>query len=134
MVRPPLRATLFPYTTLFRSLRQIGCRVGDRRRHLVADRGFSDGLDVHRVVAAGDREARQVEGVRAGREVTERCQDRKSTRLNSSHMSSSYAVFCLKKKKSVICLTRRRRSMAAGGATTQPTRRPVNATLAKLSM
>src|SRR6202046_5907940 len=65
MIRRPPRSTLFPYTTLFRSLRVERCvRVSEP-----------------------DRDA----GSRAGR-------DRKSTRLNSSHVSISYAVFCLKKK------------------------------------
>src|SRR5690242_21676506 len=73
MIRRPPRSTLFPYTTLFRSV---------------------EGVEV---VAAGDERAakRVVDVVAAG----EADQDRKSTRLNSSHMSISYAVFCLKKKK-----------------------------------
>src|SRR5438477_5743742 len=84
MIRRPPRSTLFPYTTLFRSpKRRIGCRArhldqGRRRRGRLPDRG---GLQ---------RPRRQGPGVRL---------DRKSTRLNSSHMSISYAVFCLKKKK-----------------------------------
>src|SRR5436189_3995550 len=68
MIRRPPRSTLFPYTTLFRSL-QRGARLGAPR---VSDR-------------RGGR--RRVVG-----------QDRKSTRLNSSHRCISYAVFCLKKK------------------------------------
>src|SRR5207302_9339848 len=68
LLRPPPGFTLFPYTTLFRSLRRpLPRRSGD-------------------VPACG--RARAVEG------------DRKSTRLNSSHVKISYAVFCLKKKKS----------------------------------
>src|SRR2546427_8406947 len=73
MIRRPPRSTLFPYTTLFRSL----------RRGLVAD---VHGDDLRR--AAGQL---QREGAAVG--------DRKSTRLNSSHSQISYAVFCLKKKK-----------------------------------
>src|SRR5438477_5325984 len=70
--RPP-RSTLFPYTTLFRSRGPAAAQGPD---HLfLADHARARGL-------------------RRGRE------DRKSTRLNSSHMSISYAVFCLKKKKS----------------------------------
>src|SRR5438876_3140761 len=67
MIRRPPRSTLFPYTTLFRSL------LGERRRR--------------------EAHAEQCEQFRA------RHRDRKSTRLNSSHPSISYAVFCLKKKK-----------------------------------
>src|SRR5689334_24433805 len=71
MIRRPPRSTLFPYTTLFRS--------GEERR---------------RVRLPRDR-AR----ARGGRRVHVDLGDRKSTRLNSSHSSISYAVFCLKKKK-----------------------------------
>src|SRR5438477_7076392 len=70
MIRRPPRSTLFPYTTLFRSRR---VRHGD----------------------VPDRQRRRSERARS----EQRCEDRKSTRLNSSHMSISYAVFCLKKKK-----------------------------------
>src|SRR5256884_6729419 len=69
MIRRPPRSTLFPYTTLFRSLRERG---GDADRHDV--------------------------GLAQPRQVRRR-RDRKSTRLNSSHGYISYAVFCLKKKK-----------------------------------
>src|SRR5438874_9699310 len=72
MIRRPPRSTLFPYTTLFRS---------DRHRHQQLRRGAQIRA------AAGPR-------CRAGRR-----KDRKSTRLNSSHVEISYAVFCLKKKK-----------------------------------
>src|SRR2546426_5061631 len=76
MIRRPPRSTLFPYTTLFRSLLE---RLEQRR--LVHDG------------AAGD-----VEEPRGRLHDRERI-DRKSTRLNSSHLVISYAVFCLKKKK-----------------------------------
>src|SRR5262245_65272435 len=77
MIRLPPRSTLFPYTTLFRSLR------------LDAD----GDLRGRRPVRAGARPLhRMVEFPGAVR-------DRKSTRLNSSHLGISYAVFCLKKKK-----------------------------------
>src|SRR5438067_3101900 len=83
MIRRPPRSTLFPYTTLFRSPREIYARGphprGDRR-----------GL--------GARDVRAVPR-RHGARGTARTSDRKSTRLNSSHVSISYAVFCLKKKK-----------------------------------
>src|SRR5437870_9091014 len=82
LIRPPPRSTLFPYTTLFRSAslgqdstsrgsREIDCFYGPHKQ----------GLSV-----AKQRECIHLE-------------DRKSTRLNSSHVAISYAVFCLKKKK-----------------------------------
>src|SRR5258708_31455807 len=88
MIRRPPRSTLFPYTTLFRSVGRgvqedepglLGERVAVNRRHL--DPVVPQRTD-HRVgLFAADLE------------------DRKSTRLNSSHQIISYAVFCLKKKK-----------------------------------
>src|SRR5438874_7460407 len=75
MIRLPPRSTLFPYTTLFRSSRRARCPDQQRLRH-----GGSS------LLAPGP-----------GREVMIP-QDRKSTRLNSSHVEISYAVFCLKKK------------------------------------
>src|SRR5688572_32087852 len=73
MIRRPPRSTLFPYTTLFRS---VQVRDGPRHRRGPQGRG-------RRGHAPLDRHRR----------------DRKSTRLNSSHSQISYAVFCLKKKK-----------------------------------
>src|SRR5690349_24824328 len=85
MIRPPPRSTLFPYTTLFRSrVRQPGDADGHPAEH----------ADDHRVHDL-DRRLRRP-GVVPGLELAE---DRKSTRLNSSHVEISYAVFCLKKKK-----------------------------------
>src|SRR2546426_3863815 len=96
MIRRPPRSTLFPYTTLFRSLRledfprivldpaglridlaEFALRAADRGAFLVEQDGAA--------VCSAQREFRQI--------------DRKSTRLNSSHLVISYAVFCLKKKK-----------------------------------
>src|SRR5690242_21066142 len=76
MIRRPPRSTLFPYTTLFRSLRRGSPGAGGRA---AAARSRARGPGADRLLA--------------------RLRDRKSTRLNSSHMSISYAVFCLKKKK-----------------------------------
>src|SRR4051794_41354894 len=102
MIRPPPRSTLFPYTTLFRSvlfrlLDQLQ-RVAILRRVLDAlvalHEVFVDALHLHDLA--------RVELVGAGlldRETLLLAGDRKSTRLNSSHPSISYAVFCLKKKK-----------------------------------
>src|SRR5437868_15326765 len=78
LLRRPPRSTLFPYTTLFRSLEDLLRGLlpggGERARRLL----------VEARPRAGDERQRE---------------DRKSTRLNSSHVSISYAVFCLKKKK-----------------------------------
>src|SRR3712207_8740170 len=94
MIRRPPRSTLFPYTTLFRSLRPdraTGARPPRRdREHTLRRR-------VPRP-RRGDGRARRA-GHRDGAPV--RRGDRKSTRLNSSHANISYAVFCLKKKKYV---------------------------------
>src|SRR3712207_6980427 len=94
MIRRPPRSTLFPYTTLFRSLGQPHeVPLRDRRLLPVAV------PTPHRV--GGVRRPRGVEVVQpAVRAVVDRqAEDRKSTRLNSSHANISYAVFCLKKKK-----------------------------------
>src|SRR5687768_18424227 len=76
MIRPPPRSTLFPYTTLFRSRRSCG--------------------------GSSARSQRCDSSAWAPAEESHRCEDRKSTRLNSSHGYISYAVFCLKKKKKKI--------------------------------
>src|SRR3712207_8005887 len=90
MIRRPPRSTLFPYTTLFRSV-----PVTVRGRYVVGWRGAaelawrpSDGF------VGATKAAPQPVGPGA----VDRGQDRKSTRLNSSHANISYAVFCLKKK------------------------------------
>src|SRR5258708_21331702 len=88
MIRRPPRSTLFPYTTLFRSHR--GRRALRRLRH--RDQG-AEGQ--HR---GAEPPARPVQGAAGGAAR----EDRKSTRLNSSHQIISYAVFCLKKKKQEI--------------------------------
>src|SRR2546421_3911797 len=94
MIRRPPRSTLFPYTTLFRSLELADA---GRERQSPARR-------VHAAHGGGDRRARLAEA-RAGRPgwlaraSARRARDRKSTRLNSSHDQTSYAVFCLKKKQ-----------------------------------
>src|SRR5258707_9963029 len=83
MIRRPPRSTLFPYTTLFRSdPGQATC--GQFRREQIPPQG--------RIVP-------NRAGPVAHQAVRPFCQDRKSTRLNSSHANISYAVFCLKKKK-----------------------------------
>src|SRR3712207_9019553 len=93
MIRRPPRSTLFPYTTLFRSRRgdePLGDVLGGPRAAAHDPRGHR--LRVHR--GEDDLRPDRREGLdQQGRE------DRKSTRLNSSHANISYAVFCLKKKK-----------------------------------
>src|SRR5437588_8335406 len=89
MIRRPPRSTLFPYTTLFRSI--------DGHSGRKAQLGGGGGASV----AARSRLAVPVPGEDADRigPQVDQAEDRKSTRLNSSHTVISYAVFCLKKKK-----------------------------------
>src|SRR5690349_22010215 len=92
MIRRPPRSTLFPYTTLFRSI----------VRPLAAPEGHVQSGDrVPNPCRDTDRTAFCHHGLRRAAHATlpERIRDRKSTRLNSSHVEISYAVFCLKKKK-----------------------------------
>src|SRR5690242_21120630 len=91
MIRRPPRSTLFPYTTLFRSAE--GDRVVRRQDRDLVARG-----DASAVERAGHPPGQPLD-VGVAERAPGRGQDRKSTRLNSSHMSISYAVFCLKKKK-----------------------------------
>src|SRR3712207_7075095 len=94
MIRRPPRSTLFPYTTLFRSVFATKGLEGSRDRlRSRAGRCAAPALQ-HPSVAALDGSAPPVQAL-SGRDRA----DRKSTRLNSSHANISYAVFCLKKKK-----------------------------------
>src|SRR5690242_20811319 len=102
MIRPPPRSTLFPYTTLFRSRRiqPRSCRAAVARREPGESLrlGHSVGPEPSRRCQQCQMDAEELlRG--ADPETSFRSPDRKSTRLNSSHMSISYAVFCLKKKK-----------------------------------
>src|SRR3712207_8054758 len=90
MIRRPPRSTLFPYTTLFRSLGQAEHLPGPHQRA-----GHLGGADPQ--VLGAVRLVRQRRGEL--RDDLLDAEDRKSTRLNSSHANISYAVFCLKKKK-----------------------------------
>src|SRR5258708_27056735 len=87
MIRRPPRSTLFPYTTLFRSVVECDRRRAGRERRRDGDqprqRAGKDALHEYLRLAT----------------AWARVSDRKSTRLNSSHQIISYAVFCLKKKK-----------------------------------
>src|SRR5207253_9892421 len=85
MLPPPPRSTLFPYTTLFRSPIISAAFIGSCPHEFSAHRRQS--------------QERASGGSRATRSARLAPGDRKSTRLNSSHVAISYAVFCLKKKK-----------------------------------
>src|SRR5688572_31797784 len=100
MRRPP-RSTLFPYTTLFRSLGFERQRLGEARGQGHVRQDLNEAL-----LHGGDR----LEGDQ--RRAVRHEQDRKSTRLNSSHSQISYAVFCLKKKNTDV--------LAHPARTTQP--------------
>src|SRR5689334_23756628 len=89
MIRQPPRSTLFPYTTLFRSRPTPPGRRVDHDDGRAGAAVAADVVDRHRPGRAH---------VRRGLDPRHLEQDRKSTRLNSSHSSISYAVFCLKKK------------------------------------
>src|SRR5256885_4721489 len=83
MIRRPPRSTLFPYTTLFRSQSQV------------TDRCFADSARELRQRLPALLDSEMIPGIALAI-------DRKSTRLNSSHLVISYAVFCLKKKTSTL--------------------------------
>src|SRR3712207_6933249 len=100
MIRRPPRSTLFPYTTLFRSICVLRNMGSERWRRQSIGRGLRlcvdgdgnrvRGFDINRLTVIANE---------SYEEFAEQLQDRKSTRLNSSHANISYAVFCLKKKK-----------------------------------
>src|SRR2546426_8463203 len=86
MIRRPPRSTLFPYTTLFRSAQQTeAIRAQELEQEQLSQKAYS--LDAE---------------LRQNQNLFSQAADRKSTRLNSSHLVISYAVFCLKKKKKYI--------------------------------
>src|SRR5689334_24374730 len=95
MIRRPPRSTLFPYTTLFRSLEEKTLYYPGT---LTAIAVSPDG---ETLASGGEDQTIQLWDLATGarRELGRVKRDRKSTRLNSSHSSISYAVFCLKKKK-----------------------------------
>src|SRR5258707_8524493 len=102
MIRRPPRSTLFPYTTLFRSVSALVefdvVVVDDRIAHHFADQNLASVRLASHACRHRDVAAEQI--VTAAYRLA---QDRKSTRLNSSHANISYAVFCLKKKKIYTC-------------------------------
>src|SRR5699024_12152024 len=96
IIRPPPRSTLFPYTTLFRST-LLAVVFYDpshvkKHRHPLLDRRLV--LEKFPLLVNFDLNRQLLKMIQIN-------QDRKSTRLNSSHVSISYAVFCLKKKKKI---------------------------------
>src|SRR5207244_13414083 len=98
LLLPPPRPALFPYTTLFRSPEQVRVRQRIAREMAVLDHRDDAALEAAECAPALGLElvAGGSGGLRHGAAQLE--QDRKSTRLNSSHQIISYAVFCLKKK------------------------------------
>src|SRR2546430_13693059 len=98
MIRRPPRSTLFPYTTLFRSLKTLGSARPRSLRHTPAARLVKRSFVIE---LSGRRQAHPAPEKAMDQPVEPAVgdpQDRKSTRLNSSHSQISYAVFCLKKK------------------------------------
>src|SRR5437899_9207098 len=93
MLRRPPRSTLFPYTTLFRSRGRDSESAGELGRP-ARQRSLDDQTVYHSRFLARTHDAGHRVPARARAD-----EDRKSTRLNSSHLGISYAVFCLKKKK-----------------------------------
>src|SRR2546430_11998704 len=102
MIRRPPRSTLFPYTTLFRSIRARGHHEVRLVVRATRVRGLDDSSrpEPFRVPVP------PTHGLPAAQPRADRgaARDRKSTRLNSSHSQISYAVFCLKKKKTTITI------------------------------
>src|SRR5256885_12276427 len=97
MIRRPPRSTLFPYTTLFRSGKEAEDLA--RQQHGLARRA----IDPRAVVRHEKKEGKGGPDRRPAKDLTAVCavdEDRKSTRLNSSHLVISYAVFCLNKQQS----------------------------------
>src|SRR3712207_7563259 len=90
MIRRPPRSTLFPYTTLFRSERDpLTIKFTAQKIPVEGVAGFAELIATHRADRPDPKMMKRV------------VEDRKSTRLNSSHANISYAVFCLKKKKNL---------------------------------
>src|SRR3712207_7374874 len=97
MIRRPPRSTLFPYTTLFRSVADL---LGCRTQEVIFTSGGSesDNLAIRGAAYANRRRGNHIVTTAVEHHAV---LDRKSTRLNSSHANISYAVFCLKKKNKI---------------------------------
>src|SRR5256885_5414377 len=111
MIRRPPRSTLFPYTTLFRSIIPDSTVPGGRRR-LLYYRTFSTQVDWQTGINLPSLFTGTWK-LQPGIAIVN--QDRKSTRLNSSHLVISYAVFCLKKKKITSTVTAAAATATEGG-------------------
>src|SRR2546427_2089455 len=98
MIRRPPRSTLFPYTTLFRSRNELLGAFAERLSSIASH----DTCAITLIAGSGEIVTEYARGQHA-----EAIEDRKSTRLNSSHSQISYAVFCLKKKKTKECTIQR---------------------------
>src|SRR5256885_11468158 len=98
MIRRPPRSTLFPYTTLFRSTTDLGGKVivGDSAEDVLGDSVGASFIDDD--PGQSRRDGHGQFDIERYLDIPEKGKDRKSTRLNSSHLVISYAVFCLKKK------------------------------------
>src|SRR3712207_7756591 len=96
MIRRPPRSTLFPYTTLFRSFKFSRTRIYELLSAAEVDQLFA-GFPTMPEKPQNERQLNELAKLR----LPGTQEDRKSTRLNSSHANISYAVFCLKKKKTM---------------------------------
>src|SRR3712207_6891858 len=99
MIRRPPRSTLFPYTTLFRSDRELLAQHSTSNGEAL--QAFQMGHYLHSIRSRENLER----AASYFRQAIELDPDRKSTRLNSSHANISYAVFCLKKKTKILLLS-----------------------------
>src|SRR3712207_8795638 len=100
MIRRPPRSTLFPYTTLFRSRQILQRCLAEQVLAICLHHAVGDRREWQYYAGQHRRDVDMLAG-----HVPHRLEDRKSTRLNSSHANISYAVFCLKKKKSKTILS-----------------------------
>src|SRR2546422_3226400 len=96
MIRRPPRSTLFPYTTLFRSLAEVSLKGKGLTSECLLDKVLDEGFTEPIYLSATGEDP---DAYYQGKPHALVIGDRKSTRLNSSHGYISYAVFCLKKKK-----------------------------------
>src|SRR2546430_11251177 len=97
MIRRPPRSTLFPYTTLFRSYPDCRPQFYDAFQQVI---NTGTKPETHIQIITPVIHMRKPDIIKRGLQLDAPLQDRKSTRLNSSHSQISYAVFCLKKKNS----------------------------------
>src|SRR3712207_8579246 len=101
MIRRPPRSTLFPYTTLFRSIFELALKQSGRNAEdciMVGDRLDTDICPANKLGMTTIRTIDSLFALQVPSRTCEHPEDRKSTRLNSSHANISYAVFCLKQK------------------------------------